>query len=381
MPPPTPAVPIRMRFITLLCLAIATTGLIAGGHKAATAAPVDPSVSPVKQHDHTAHATLKFSRAEVTQQTTTSFRLSWVTDKKMTVMVEAAAEQDSRRWKRVGETKAGSLKVDVPRRLADSDRVWFKLTPRQGPPIVVADRSLRLSGAPNFRDLGGYRTKDGRWLAMGRMYRSGDLSRLTEQDTAKLARLGIRKVIDLRTSAERQAAPNRLPSGVSERQINVLGDPFVPLEVPPTVGEAQATARELYRNLITDPTSTQAYSDMVDELTSSRDGRSTVVLCNAGKDRSGWASAIILRLVGVDRATIKRDYLLSNTYLEEQNQAILARLPEQIRPIYTVGLVADFSYLRASGHQVKTSYGSALGYARALDVSRTDRNRLVASFR
>jgi protein-tyrosine phosphatase len=61
------------------------------------------------------------------------------------------------------------------------------------------DRHVPLSGQPNFRDLGGYETADGRRVKWGRVYRSGELSQLSEDDVAKLGDLGIKTVVDLRS--------------------------------------------------------------------------------------------------------------------------------------------------------------------------------------
>lgn len=69
-------------------------------------------------------------------------------------------------------------------------------------------------GAANFRDVGGYVTTDGRRVKKGVLYRSDDLSSLTRNDLATLAALGLSRVYDLRSDAERDIKPNRLPNGV-----------------------------------------------------------------------------------------------------------------------------------------------------------------------
>lgn len=322
-----------------------------------------------------------FARIDVTRVTLTTYRLSWTSDVQTPVVVHAAADpHDPRGWLRVGSTSASTTTIEIPSALTTADRVWFRLTQQGHPPVVTADRSLHIASAPNLRDLGGYRTTDGRWLAMGQIYRSGDLSRLTEADAAKLARLGITEVLDLRTTEERRVAPNRLPAGIGERQINVLGDPFRPLPVPPTAGEARMVADALYRNLVADATSTRAYGEMVDALaTPHRNG--TIVQCNAGKDRTGWAAALLLDLLEVDRRTIIEDYTASNTYLARQNEAFLSRVPPELRPVYTVGLVADAAYLQAAHDEVRVRDGSMQAYYRRLGVHHAERVKLTNRLR
>ena len=64
---------------------------------------------------------------------------------------------------------SGHIKVSG---LPAADRWYFDLKPAHGADLVTADRALHLATAPNFRDVGGYRTADGRWVRMGLVYRS-----------------------------------------------------------------------------------------------------------------------------------------------------------------------------------------------------------------
>ena len=87
---------------------------------------------------------------------------------------------------------------------------------------IPPSRTLGLSGAPNFRDAGGYAVDGGR-LAWGRLYRSGHLAGLTSADEAVLADLGLDLVIDLRRADERDLEPSKLPAGIA-----VFGAPITP---------------------------------------------------------------------------------------------------------------------------------------------------------
>ena len=68
--------------------------------------------------------------------------------------------------------------------------------PYAGMPDPVKKRHLALEGAPNFRDLGGYETSDGRHVKWGEIYRSDNLAHLTDSDLAKVSGLGIRLVCE-----------------------------------------------------------------------------------------------------------------------------------------------------------------------------------------
>ena len=69
--------------------------------------------------------------------------------------------------------------------------------------------ALRLFGSPNFRDVGGYQTKDGRFVRRGMVFRSGDSARLLDADAEALRALGIQLIIDMRSEKERLASASR----------------------------------------------------------------------------------------------------------------------------------------------------------------------------
>nr|WP_328832008.1 tyrosine-protein phosphatase [Thermaurantiacus tibetensis] len=94
-----------------------------------------------------------------------------------------------------------------------SPRPYLLLRAADGRSFVVAERLLPLESGQNFRDLGGYPAAEGRQVAWGLLYRSGDPSTLSAADLAYLGRLGISTVCDLRATAERAAAPSRLAEG------------------------------------------------------------------------------------------------------------------------------------------------------------------------
>ena len=104
-------------------------------------------------------------------------------------------------------TRAHEVQVPNP---DASVRHYFYLQSEGGDSIMLAERKLHLLGSPNFRDLGGYETHDGRRLRWGKVFRSGKLSALSEQDIAAVNRLGLTLVCDFRQEVEQQLEPSRL---------------------------------------------------------------------------------------------------------------------------------------------------------------------------
>lgn len=174
----------------------------------------------------------------------------------------------------------------------------------------------RLSGAPNFRDLGGLRSRDGRSIGNGRVLRSGHLGELQEQDIVLLRGWlgGDVCVVDLRGSVERtklacvlpEAAVHSLPiePSVAQKLDAVLasGEPLTPA----------ITARFMagaYENFAR---SAHAQVAGLFELALARSGRPMLVHCAAGKDRTGFMVALLLAALDVPREVIVEDYLETN---------------------------------------------------------------------
>ncbi|WP_280347435.1 tyrosine-protein phosphatase [Nocardia neocaledoniensis] len=209
---------------------------------------------------------------------------------------------------------------------------------------ATADRLLGLSGVQNARDAGGYPTTDGHRVRTGLVFRTGALDKATPEDLARLSALGVRVVDDLRTGYERALAADKLPAGAVGHSYDVIG------QAPPLILAGALVGGEgMYRAFITAPGANEAFAAVLRDIIAA-DGAGVLFHCSAGKDRTGWASAVLLTLLGVDRATVTADYLASNTY---RNAA-----PDD--PLNGV----QQSWLDGAFDQVNQSYGSFDDYVR-----------------
>ena len=75
----------------------------------------------------------------------------------------------------------------------------------------------------NFRDLGGYQTKDGHQVKMHKVVRSGMLNNLNDHDLQYLIDYGVKVDIDFRSIEEQESMPDKVPAGV-----RYLSDPVFP---------------------------------------------------------------------------------------------------------------------------------------------------------
>jgi protein-tyrosine phosphatase len=197
-------------------------------------------------------------------------------------------------------------------------------------------QGLRLDGQPNFRDLGGYRTIDGRKIKSGLVFRSGTLSRLSDSDVAKLQRLGIKKVVNFLTDEEIKArGSDRLPEDVKMMQLPIAGGDAAGGGLAGAVLKARETADfskvpvelnpEVHRQLVRE--ANRQYAALLREL-ADPENRPLVFHCSHGVHRTGTAAAVLLSALGVPWETIRKDYLLSNEYRKEEVTKRLKQLRE-----------------------------------------------------
>ncbi len=175
------------------------------------------------------------------------------------------------------------------------------------------DRVWPLQGASNFRDLGGYPGHDGRLVRWRRLFRSDHLGSLTEADKAMLAELGLARSFDFRGVAERAALGYQLP-GLTQHSLAI--EPTVVQRMQDLIdaGQSLTPARtaelmaDLYRTLVNDQA--HRFAELFEHLLTA--DAPLVFHCTAGKDRTGFAAALILLALGVPRELVLQDYLLTN---------------------------------------------------------------------
>jgi protein-tyrosine phosphatase len=172
------------------------------------------------------------------------------------------------------------------------------------------ERHLRWPGFLNFRDAGGYETSMGRAVPRGRIYRSGQLSDVDAATALRIeAELGLRTVVDLRTSLERRFnGPGALGEMGSVAQWHMPLFETIRSEWElPTEWTSRAIA-DRYEEMLADGAATVA--SLLRKLCE-REAYPVLIHCAAGRDRTGIVIALFLSLLGVEREVIAADYALS----------------------------------------------------------------------
>ncbi|MVU77193.1 protein-tyrosine-phosphatase [Nocardia sp. ET3-3] len=217
---------------------------------------------------------------------------------------------------------------------------------------VVLDttaRSLSLQGVLNARDLGGYRTMDDHEVRTGLIVRSGDLGKATDADLTTLTSDNLRIIDDLRSQPERMMQPDRVPVGAVENSDDILGSMSPqellglgsPQQLLGQFAGGQASAGE-YREFVTSPGAGRRFADVIHDIIETADG-AVLYHCTSGQDRTGWTSAVILTILGVDRSTVTYDYLLSNYYHDNPDTVSMDLLDDAFDQVQqTYGSFANY---------------------------------------
>jgi protein-tyrosine phosphatase len=249
----------------------------------------------------------------------------------------------------------------------------FMLVPDRGAPLVIADRILGVTTAPNLRDLGGYRTDDGRWVRMRTVYRSDQLNLLDQDGMRRLLGLRVGAIVDLRVERERIAEPDP-PAPPAEHVVaDVLAEAGVDADLLPpgamqriAAGDGADVMRDLYRRMVASPSARRSYATLMREAANRDSG--VVFHCTAGMDRTGWGAAVLLTALGVPRETVIRDYLLSRPLLADKHRPVVREVAtqwsasgvseEDIEPLYG----ARREYLEEAFAEVDRRFGSFDAY-------------------
>ena len=250
-----------------------------------------------------------------------------------------------------------------------------------------AGQSLGIASIPNLRDLGGYKAKSGAIVAKGLVYRSDQLSGISPGDMAKLANLKLKNAFDLRTAEERKKRPEELSKGVNYVVLDVLAD--LPKAGPSQLeklmqdpkaanavlggGKASQEFRKAYREFVSLPSARKAFGKLFLALADKKD-LPALFHCTTGKDRTGWAAAALLTLLGVPKDTVYADFLRSNDYIipayKKAIDAFVAAGGDPSIPGSILGVKKE--YLDAAFDEMEKKYGSIEGYfAEGLGIDAT----------
>ena len=255
----------------------------------------------------------------------------------------------------------------------------------------AAFRHLPIAGAPNFRDLGGYKTSDGSTVKWGLLYRTDALSELTDRDQRYLERLNLKRIVDFRVPEEAAEAPDKLPPSLAPDYVAMPvmfnGQNYADFVKRLMSGDTKDLHLE---NLLVDANrmfveqGSPIFRQWLHGLLETNGAQA--FHCTAGKDRTGFAAAIFLLSLGVPKETVMQDYLASNQYLKDKNERSIWKM--RVFSLFradTDGVQQLMgvrpAYLQSAFDTMEKRYGSIDNYLReALGVDDDFRAQLRARY-
>jgi protein-tyrosine phosphatase len=255
-----------------------------------------------------------------------------------------------------------------------------------------AHRLLNFEGISNFRDLGGYPTTDGRQVKWGVLYRAATLGESSKADLVGLQQLTLATLIDFRSSAEKTEEPDQLPDPTGFKVVEIptldegneamVGEIMARIESGNFDGfDPNATMLEANRQFAS--TFTPQFRQFMQTVLEA-DGAPVAWHCSAGKDRTGFAAAILLRILGVPQDVVMQDYMASRQHALEsrRSQLVLLRVfkGEEAADKLAVLMGVEEAWLEAAFAEIDAKWGSFDNYVReGLGLTEADIAQLQAT--
>ena len=244
-------------------------------------------------------------------------------------------------------------------------------------------RKLSMDGSYNTRELGGYKTADGKSVKWGVLFRSDKLSDISLEDQKYLKNLGIQRIVDFRSKAEKTEDPDKIPDGVAYIEMPIEVDGAMRTKIEAILkGEINRNVKDflIEANEEFIKNYSHIYSKFLKDL--AKEQKPTMIHCTAGKDRAGFAAAITLIAIGVSKEDAINDYMKTNEYTAKRIDEMISKIElmslyqtdgEFLRPLLGV----EREYLEAAFKAAENEYGSIENYIRSgLNISEKEIQQL-----
>lgn len=250
----------------------------------------------------------------------------------------------------------GKGKGSFPLEVATDSRSYFEIVTTTSK-AIIAERHLPMAGGFNFRDIGGYKMQDGRYVKWGKIFRSDDLATLTDADLNYLSSFPLLSDVDYRSKEEIKPAQDKHPKSLKNYlEYNISpGNTNAMMAKLKNATNAAIDSEMIAMNVffVTDKEAIDQFKKMFDHLQNPNGNVPLLYHCTAGKDRTGMSTALILYALGADDKLVMEDYLLSNKYIEAKFAKEIKAYPNLL------GLFSVKSeYIQAGLDAIKKNDGS-----------------------
>lgn len=271
--------------------------------------------------------------------------------------------------------------------------------------VNAKEQSLNMNTISNARELGGYKTMDGKTIREGVLFRTAALTDASQEEMDFLVNnYKLSAIIDMRASYELAEEPEPVVDGVAQYNFrimdeqmmgqrayaiqDVLKDPNVnPVKRMFTILEAEVISDQMYVEFLQGETGRAGFRDFFQVLLETPEGNAVLWHCTNGKDRTGVAAMLLLGVLNVDEATIMEDFMLTNVFFEAEISAMREQLREYVKDeamleeFMVAGRGVHAPYMQNAIDYIKENYGDIPGYVKTeLGLSDADIAKLQALY-
>lgn len=292
-----------------------------------------------------------------------NYVIKWETDPQIDGMLKMYVSDNPDTFNRSLPAGYANIKDGVATYITNDNmsRKYFLLSFNDKIFKTIGARVVCLDSVHNVRDMGGYSTVHNhattRW---GEIYRSGQLSSLSEWDSIRLNNLGIKTILDLRGDDEVAASPSHytkakmvhvsIPiSHMDSVKVRIMKDRM-------RKGDALLFMQDCYLQYVTDYSN--EFGKALDVFLE-KENYPILVNCSMGKDRTGFLMAMLLTALGVPEETVKKDYMASNENINISNLAYMAHdLSPDAQEAITAMLAVNEDWIDLVFRRIRKEYGS-----------------------
>lgn len=255
--------------------------------------------------------------------------------------------------------------------------------------VKAEEQTMNMNSVSNARELGGYKTMDGKRVRKGVLIRTASLKDVSQEELDSLLKdHRLTAVIDLRASYELVEDPEPVIEGVAQYNFrimdeqmmagraaviaDILMDPNVdPVRRMTAVLEAGVISDQMYVEFLQGDTGKKGFREFFRVLLETPEDSAVLWHCTNGKDRTGVAAMLLLGVLNVDEETIMEDFLLSNVFFEKEISTMREQLMVYIEDenlleeILVTGKGVYAPYMQNAIEYIKENYGDIPGYVKA----------------
>lgn len=265
--------------------------------------------------------------------------------------------------------------------------------------VTAEEQTLHMQSILNARELGGYKTKDGKTVRENVLLRTAALTDATPEELETLSKqYNLAAVIDLRASYELEEEPDPVLDGVAQYNFRIMDEQMMagraasiyPILTDPNVDpitrmtailDAGVISDQMYVEFLQGETGKAGFRDFFRVLLETPEGSAVLWHCTNGKDRTGVAAMLLLGLLNVDEETIMADFMLTNTFFEEEINATRQQLQNfvqdknKLEELLVISRGVYAPYMQNALDYIRDNYGDIPGYAKA-ELGLTDEDIL-----